>query len=107
MGVIFVFALTSYPCKVLNPCPHRRVVLFSVLAARSLTNLVEAFPRGASQIANHSALVSELCAKLMNIEHMDLAEQCLLVRPRGQSDIDSPLISRPIEQQLLPIYCIS
>jgi hypothetical protein len=51
-----------------------------VLAARALTNLCEALPQSASRVVENSQLVTELCAKLMNIEYMDLAEQSLLVR---------------------------
>jgi hypothetical protein len=50
-----------------------------VWSARCLTNVVEAMPRAAGYIAQNSGLIAELCAKLMNIEYMELAEQSLLV----------------------------
>lgn len=47
-----------------------------LLAARALTNLADVFPPACSYIIRHGA-VSAFCARLLNIEYIDLAEQSL------------------------------
>jgi E3 ubiquitin-protein ligase TRIP12 len=47
-----------------------------LLAARALTNLADVFPPSCSYIIRHGA-VPAFCARLLNIEYIDLAEQSL------------------------------
>eukprot|EP01133_Synstelium_polycarpum_P007971 gene7971-9365_t len=47
-----------------------------LLACRALSNMIEALPSSVSAVVNHGA-VSVLCAKLLSIEYIDLAEQSL------------------------------
>ncbi|EGC32277.1 hypothetical protein DICPUDRAFT_57189 [Dictyostelium purpureum] len=47
-----------------------------LLAGRALSNMIEALPSSISSVVNHGA-VSILCSKLLSIEYIDLAEQCL------------------------------
>lgn len=47
-----------------------------ILAARALTNMMDALPSSASSIANHGASIP-LCKNLLSIEYIDLAEQSL------------------------------
>lgn len=47
-----------------------------LLAARALTNLADVFPPACSYIIRHGA-VPAFCARLLNIEYIDLAEQSL------------------------------
>jgi hypothetical protein len=49
-----------------------------LLAARALTFLADVFPPAASAIIRHGA-VPALCARLLTIEYIDLAEQSLQV----------------------------
>lgn len=50
-----------------------------LLAARNLTLLADVLPTISSSIVRHGA-VPALCARLMTIEYIDLAEQSLQVR---------------------------
>jgi E3 ubiquitin-protein ligase TRIP12 len=49
-----------------------------LLAARALTFLADVFPPAAASIIRHGA-VPQLCARLLTIEYIDLAEQSLQV----------------------------
>jgi hypothetical protein len=51
-----------------------------LLACRCLANLMEALPGSAHTVVSHGA-VPVLCAKLLEIQYIDLAEQTLSVRP--------------------------
>lgn len=51
-----------------------------LLACRCLANLMEALPGSAHTVVAHGA-VPVLCAKLLEIQYIDLAEQTLSVRP--------------------------
>ncbi|GAM27040.1 hypothetical protein SAMD00019534_102150 [Acytostelium subglobosum LB1] len=47
-----------------------------LMACRALSNMIEALPGSVSAVVNHGA-VGVLCAKLLSIEYIDLAEQSL------------------------------
>ncbi|KAE8703155.1 E3 ubiquitin-protein ligase UPL3 [Hibiscus syriacus] len=47
-----------------------------ILAARALTHLCDALPSSCTAVVHYGA-VSSFCAKLLTIEFMDVAEQCL------------------------------
>lgn len=48
-----------------------------LLACRAISHLLEALPGSAGPLCGHGAAAA-LCAKLLSIEYMDLAEQCLV-----------------------------
>jgi len=50
-----------------------------VLAARSLTHLIDVLPGSCTAIVGYGA-VPAFCSKLLTIEYIDLAEQSLTVR---------------------------
>lgn len=68
-----------------------RDVEHMMLASRCLANLMEALPGSSHTVVSHGA-VPVLCAKLLEIQFIDLAEQCLSVRV---------LPSRPAADKLL------
>jgi E3 ubiquitin-protein ligase TRIP12 len=51
-----------------------------LLACRALTQLIDTLPASASVLVHHDA-VPTLCAKLLSIEYIDVAEQALQVLP--------------------------
>lgn len=51
----------------------------TILSARSLTFLADVLPSSAASIVRHGA-VPALCARLLAVEDIDLAEQSLQVR---------------------------
>lgn len=51
-----------------------------LISCRALTYLMEALPSASSSLVNHGA-VAPLCAKLLSIEFIDLAEQAIQVNP--------------------------
>lgn len=55
-----------------------------ILAARCLGNMMEALP-GSSHSVVYAGAVPVLCAKLLEIQFIDLAEQVLIVRRRNES----------------------
>lgn len=50
----------------------------AVLGARSITHLVDVLPHAGAAVVAHQG-IPVLCNKLMTIEYIDLAEQCLQV----------------------------
>jgi hypothetical protein len=50
-----------------------------VLAARAITNLIEALPGASTSLVAVEDCIPELCMKLMNISDIEVAEQSLYV----------------------------
>ncbi len=50
-----------------------------LLAARSLSHLIEALPGVGAQLVLVEGLVRALCQQLIDIQYIDVAEQALLV----------------------------
>lgn len=70
-----------------------------LLAARNLTLLADVLPTICSSIVRHGA-VPALCARLMTIEYIDLAEQSLQVR------FAPPLCYSPTSAEISPCIAI-
>ncbi|CAN1274896.1 E3 ubiquitin-protein ligase UPL4 [Linum perenne] len=62
-----------------------------LLAIRALTYLCDAFPRASSFLVGHGA-VPTLCQRLMNIEYLDVAEQCLQALEKISRDQPLPCL---------------
>ncbi|CAI0471554.1 unnamed protein product [Linum tenue] len=62
-----------------------------LLAIRALTYLCDVFPRASSLLVGHNA-VPALCQRLMNIEYLDVAEQCLQALEKISHDQPLPCL---------------
>lgn len=62
-----------------------------LLAARALTHLMDALPASASCIAHNNA-AAPLCANLLAIEYIDLAEQSLSALEKLSVDFPQPIV---------------
>jgi E3 ubiquitin-protein ligase TRIP12 len=62
-----------------------------LLAARALTHLMDALPASASSIAHNNA-APPLCANLLSIEYIDLAEQSLSALEKLSVDFPQPIV---------------
>lgn len=62
-----------------------------LLAARALTHLMDALPASAAAIAHHNA-APPLCANLLSIEYIDLAEQSLSALEKLSVDFPQPIV---------------
>lgn len=62
-----------------------------LLAARALTHLMDALPASAASIAHHNA-APPLCANLLSIEYIDLAEQSLSALEKLSVDFPQPIV---------------
>ncbi|CAN0926806.1 E3 ubiquitin-protein ligase UPL4 [Linum grandiflorum] len=62
-----------------------------LLAIRALTYLCDVFPRASSFLVGHDA-VPALCQRLMNIEYLDVAEQCLQALEKISRDQPLPCL---------------
>jgi len=62
-----------------------------LLACRCLANLMEALPQATANVVYGNA-VPVLCAKLLNIEYIDLAEQCLSTLEKISVEFPSAIV---------------
>jgi E3 ubiquitin-protein ligase TRIP12 len=63
-----------------------------LLAARALTFMADVLPQSTAVIVRHGA-VPALCARLLSIEYIDLAEQSLTALEKLSTDHAGPLLS--------------
>jgi E3 ubiquitin-protein ligase TRIP12 len=62
-----------------------------LLAARALTHMMDALPASAASISHHNAAPA-LCANLLTIEYIDLAEQSLSALEKLSVDFPQPIV---------------
>jgi E3 ubiquitin-protein ligase TRIP12 len=62
-----------------------------LLAARALTHMMDALPASAASISHHNAAPA-LCANLLSIEYIDLAEQSLAALEKLSVDFPQPIV---------------
>lgn len=62
-----------------------------LLSARAITHLMDALPTAASSISHHGASVP-LCANLLSIQYIDLAEQSLSALEKLSTDFPHPIV---------------
>ncbi|PIA57405.1 hypothetical protein AQUCO_00600259v1 [Aquilegia coerulea] len=70
------FAVDSFVPILVGLLNHESNVDIMLLAARALTHLCDVLPSSCAAVVHYGA-VSCFCARLLTIEYMDLAEQCL------------------------------
>ncbi|KAJ1923223.1 Ubiquitin fusion degradation protein 4 [Tieghemiomyces parasiticus] len=79
---------TMYGAEGAAVAPNPNVML---LACRCLFNLIEALPAASGAVAAYGAIPA-LCAKLMDIEYIDLAEQALSTLEKISQDFPVPVV---------------
>ncbi|OVA09927.1 HECT [Macleaya cordata] len=86
-------SISSYTADSLSPvlvrlANHETNPDIMLLAIRAITYLCDVLPRSSAFLVRHDA-VNALCARLMAIEYLDVAEQCLLALEK--ISLDQPL----------------
>lgn len=62
-----------------------------LLSARAITHMMDALPTAAASISHHGAAVP-LCANLLSIQYIDLAEQSLSALEKLSTDFPHPIV---------------
>lgn len=85
------FSIDSFVPPLVSLLGEGNTADIMLLAARALTHLMDALPASAASIAHHNA-APPLCANLLSIEYIDLAEQSLSALEKLSVDFPQPIV---------------